>query len=125
MQLDILQKRNVLLIIFLSIKITIMVRYIPLRYYFDKYLSKMQKDSIDLQHFNYDICLIKRIIRFIPWKITCLMESLIVKNYLFKYEVYLPISVGVDNSKEIKAHAWYIGEMLEGFHEIKLLKNDE
>lgn len=84
-----------------------MVKYFPLRFYYKKYFSNNNGQNLDLQSFNKDITLIKRILRSVPWKITCLMESLIIKNYLFRYGIVLPIVVGIRINDKLEAHAWY------------------
>lgn len=102
------KKINILEIIFLVIKFTLIVRYIPLRYYYNKYFSYQQYHSVDLKHYHKDIYLIRSVIKHVPWQITCLMESLIVKRYLLiKYRIIIPISIGIKMADELLAHAWY------------------
>ncbi|MBN1181836.1 MAG: lasso peptide biosynthesis B2 protein [Bacteroidales bacterium] len=71
----------------------------------------------ELQDYIGDILLIKSTIRYFPWKITCLMESLIVKTYLSKYGFVLPITLGVITAENFRAHAWYCDTEKYGFNE--------
>ncbi|MDF1573607.1 MAG: lasso peptide biosynthesis B2 protein [Bacteroidales bacterium] len=102
------EKREVFLIIMMSAKIALMVNFIPLRHYYSKYFTTTQQMHQDLQLYKRKICLVKKILNHLPWKVSCLTESLIVKRYIYKqFGVDLIISVGISKSSELKAHAWY------------------
>lgn len=113
------QKRiDIIRIIYLIIKISFMVRFIPLRYYHKKYLSGEQSHIVDLQFYRENIYLIKRILRNVPWHVSCLIESLIIKDYICKNGILLPISLGVRITKGFEAHAWCFGGKENGFVKI-------
>jgi hypothetical protein len=79
-----------------------------LRYYFSKYSFGPYLEGDDLQPYQYEIRLIKTLGKYFPLKITCLMESMVIQDYLRKYNFIAPISLGVSKSKVVNAHAWIL-----------------
>lgn len=112
------KKQNIARIILLCIKVTLMVKYIPLRYYYNKYFVLDCDNTLDLRIFTKEINLVNRVLRNIPWQISCLMESLIIKDYLLKYKFKLPIFIGLRMTPGLEAHAWYCSKKQMGFQNL-------
>jgi len=94
-------------ILFMIIKARIMVRYIPLKYYYSRFICTQNDKCLDLQPFREHICLINRVMKAVPWDVTCLMESLVIQSYFKRYFIHVPIYIGVKTGNELKAHSWY------------------
>ena len=116
------QKKEILTIILIAIKVTLLVQHFPLRYYHRRYFSNNHSLLTDLHPYIKNIRLVKRVIKNLPWQITCLMESMIAKDYLLKHGLFLPISIGVRNSKDFEAHAWYSKSTEKDFIKINTTK---
>jgi hypothetical protein len=96
------------------------VKYVPIRYYYKRYFQENNHQTINLQPYTDEIGLIKRILKNIPWKNTCLVESLTIKSYFFKYGLDLPISIGIKVTNDLSAHAWYMDENKQGFFKLNV-----
>jgi len=54
----------------------------------------------------------------LPWRVTCLIESLAIKEYLEVYGINLPIKLGIITSGGIRAHAWNLPQRRNGYNEL-------
>lgn len=95
-------------IVFIIMLMRILVLHIPLRFYFDKFFSDKSLNSTITEPFYEKISLIKRIGQQLPWKITCLMESMSIKYYLRRYNINVPIHICVFSQDTFRAHAWVL-----------------
>lgn len=113
------QKVELLRMLILLVKFSILVNCIPLKYYFIRYFgNKCAKQQVDLQPYRKEMGRIIQIGIQLPWQVTCLIESLAIKEYLSAYGVYLYIRLGVIKSREIQAHAWYLPQGRNNYNEI-------
>jgi len=89
-----------------------------MKYYFNKYCFGPFLEKDELQPYYYEISLIKKMGKYFPLKITCLMESMVIQDYLRKYNIVAPITLGINKSDDIKAHAWICSVNNLGFKSI-------
>lgn len=113
------QKAKLLRILLLLIKYSILVNCVPLKYYFNRYFgNKYPEDQGDLQPFVKEIGYLIRIGMLLPWQVTCLIESLAIKEYFRIYGINLNIKLGVITSEGIHAHAWCLPQRRNNYIEI-------
>lgn len=93
-----------------------LVRFMPLRFYYARFIAG-NGESMDrnMQPFTDQIVLYKRLMLLIPWKVTCLMESLSFHIYFKQKGVQIPIYVGVKHGNQLKAHAWNFHSNSQGY----------
>ena len=84
----------------------LLVNYIPLQYYYKKYLFSDKDVQFDMQPFQRDFSLLKKLQRYFPARITCLIDSMVKQSYLKKHGIIAPIKLGLSSSKGLSAHAW-------------------
>lgn len=114
------QKLEILRIVFLYLKFTMIVELVPLRYYYKFYLENIEYRNIGkLQPYNRELGLIKKLGVKLPWKIKCIVESLVIKNYMKRLGVEIPISLGVSLEEGFNAHAWCLPQQSTAFTEIR------
>lgn len=96
-----------------------LVRFIPLRSYYGKYIAG-NGDSVgnNMQPFTDQIVLYKRLMLLIPWKVTCLMESLAFHIYFKQRGIQIPIFIGVKPGNQMEAHAWNFNSSSMGYSAI-------
>lgn len=96
------------------------VELVPLRFYYRSYFENIENRNIGkLQPYNRELGLIKRLGIKLPWKIKCIVESLVIKNYMKRLGVDIPISLGVSLNKGFYAHAWCLPQNSIAFTEIR------
>lgn len=91
----------------------ILVRIVPLKW-FGSLLGEFKKEiqteleATDLIKIALVKRSIRRIKRFLPWKIKCFEEAITAKKVLERYEIKSTLYLGVDKneSKQLIAHAW-------------------
>lgn len=101
------KKKEVVLIIITYFRASYLVRFYPLKKYYHKFFVHDQKEPLDLTTYRNDLTLIKKVIKYMPGKHTCLKESIIVHTYFKKKGLYIPLFIGVSTESEFLAHAWY------------------
>ena len=75
------QKLEILSILYLYFKFSVIVELIPLRFYYRSYMENIEYRSIGkLQPYKRELGLIKRLGIKLPWKSKCIVESLVIKN---------------------------------------------
>ena len=113
------QKKESIYILFLIIKSYLLVRFVPLRLYCSKYLYLTP--VVDMQPYVSEIRFIRKILNYIPLRITCLMESIVVQLYLFsRFNVKIPICIGIKKDHSLLAHAWDMDSKNEGYKRLKI-----
>lgn len=86
---------------------SLLVQLLPLRFYYSKYLEgKGHHATADMQLYSEKIRLIKRVVKHVPWKVTCLMESLAFHIYFKQSGIEVPVTIGLKTGVNMKAHAW-------------------
>jgi len=114
------QKTEILKIFYLYLKFSVIVEFMPLKYYYKKHLETVDyKYTCTLQLYKKELSLIKKLGRILPWKCKCIVESLVIKTYMNKFNIDLPISLGVSIDGGFSAHAWCVPECRTGFIEIR------
>jgi len=119
MRLSLSRKVMVLRMIIILIYTSVLVRFITLRFYYDRYIAG--NDDLrgkNMQPFRDQIVLYKRLMLLIPWKVTCLMESLAFFIYFKKYGIQIPLFIGVKTGNQMKAHAWNFSSNSRGYSAI-------
>ena len=96
-----------------------LVRFIPLRFYYRSYISG-NGNSMDrnMQPFIDHIVLYKRLLLLIPWKVTCLMESLAFHIYFKQKGILIPVYIGVKTGNQMEAHSWNFKANAQGYSAI-------
>lgn len=93
-------------ITYIIIKAFFFVNYMPIKYFFYKYSFGKNRENFDLQLYRKEIRLIRKIGQLLPFRVTCLIECMAIQEYMKKYEIVLPISLGLKNIGDLSAHAW-------------------
>ena len=101
------EKRDALIITLLYIKVSCIIKCIPLRKYYYKFFQYSNEKPVDLTLYKQDIRLILRVIKQLPGSQTCLKESIIVHLFFRRKGIKIPIYLGVNTKHEFSAHAWY------------------
>ncbi|MEN8193437.1 MAG: lasso peptide biosynthesis B2 protein [Bacteroidota bacterium] len=101
------ERYDIIRILLLLVKEGLIVRYMPLKYYYSSFINTPEDIYLDLQPFHENIDRINRVIKAVPWNVTCLMECLVIQSYFKKFSINVPIYIGVKTGEELKAHAWY------------------
>ena len=97
-----------------------LVRFVPLRFYYRRYLvEKTAHGSFEKQPMLVEIRQYNKLIRLVPWKVTCLMESLAVSIYFRRKGIFVPVHIGVKPGEHPRAHAWNFATGSQGFSAIK------
>lgn len=111
-------KLDIFRILVIILEVKLIVHLSPLKYYYSKYVSDEIAEPVDLQPFQGQIRRINRVIKFVPFNLTCLMRAIILRKYLHKLNVNIPIHVGVKVGSEFKAHAWVNADRNNGYIKI-------
>jgi len=111
-------KREVLSIIITYVRVSWLIRFYPLRKYYHNYFMHDIKEPFDFMPYKNELALIKRVIRHLPGKHTCLKESIIVHLRFKNKGLYIPLYLGVSTEKEFLAHAWYDQAGSKGYNQV-------
>lgn len=85
----------------------VLVRLFPLRSYYGRYLEgNGSRPAGTMQPSADQFRLAKRMVRLVPWKVSCLMESMAFHIYFRRYGILVPVTLGVNPEEGMKAHAW-------------------
>jgi len=96
-----------------------LVKFIPLKYYYNRYIAENStENSKNMQPFSDQIVLYKKVMLLIPWKVTCLIESMSFHIYFKQYGIQIPIFIGVKAGDQMEAHAWNFNSNSRGYSAI-------
>lgn len=100
-------KTDILIIVFIYLKVSCLIKCYPLKKYHSKYFEKNDNKPVDLKPYQSEIKLIRKVIMQLPGKPTCLIESFVVYLFFKRKGVKIPIYLGVNTKDDFLAHAWY------------------
>lgn len=100
------EKIRLIRILYLLVKSYFFVTFVSMKHYYKLYCFGRIRNKADLQPYRQEIRLIKKVGQILPIRITCLMESMAIQEYLKQYDLLTPISLGVRRTEGISAHAW-------------------
>lgn len=112
-------KKEAIQIMILYLKVSCVIRCYPLRKYYHKYFLHDNEKPFDFAPYRNDISLIKKVIKYMPGKPTCLKESIIVHLYFKRKGLKIPLYLGVSTKDEFMAHAWYEKNSSKGYNQVK------
>jgi len=69
-----------------------------------------------MQLFRHDVRLYRKVVKWIPVNLSCLIETMALKLYMKRYNLNFPIFIGVKTKNGLQAHAWYSGKSSFGYH---------
>jgi len=115
------KKKNAVLIMILYLRVSWLVRWYPLKKYYRKYFVHDITEPFDFTPFRNELNLIKKVIKKMPGKHTCLKESIIAHLYFKRKGPAIPLYLGVITDKEFLAHAWYEPEGSSGYNQINVV----
>lgn len=105
-------------IAFLFFKASYIVRFVKLKRYSHWFSTSESDFKVDLTPHKESILLIRRTLKRLPGRHTCLKECIVVHLYLRGKGIHLPIRLGVNTEKGMKAHAWYGPIESKGFNQL-------
>lgn len=113
------RKLMIIQMIMILVYTSILVRFIPLRFYYNRYIHENSDlQSRNMQPFGNQIVLYRRIMLLFPWKVTCMIESLSFLIYFKQKGIQIPLFIGVKTGHQMKAHAWNFNTNSQGFSAI-------
>lgn len=119
MRTPISRKLMIIQMIMILVYTSILVRFIPLRFYYNRYIHENSDfQSRNMQPIGDQIVLYKRIMLLFPWKVTCLIESLSFLIFFKQKGIQLPLFIGVKTENQMKAHAWNFNSNARGYSAI-------
>ena len=113
-------KKDVVLIIITYLHVSWLIRCYPLRNYYHKYFVHDNIKPFDFVPYRKELTLIKKVIKQMPGKHTCLKESIIVHLSLKRKGIYMPLYLGVSSENEFLAHAWYDQSSSNGYNQLNV-----
>jgi hypothetical protein len=108
-------KKDVILILTAYMQISCLIRCYPLRKYYSRYFLHDNSKTFDFAPYRKDLKLIRKVIKHMPGKHTCLKESLVVFLFFKRKGFHIPLYLGVSKKDEFQAHAWYDQNGSNGF----------
>jgi hypothetical protein len=118
-RLSLSRKIMIFRMIMILVYTSILVRFIPLRFYYNRYIAgNSDLKSRNMQPFKDQIVMYRRLMLLIPWKVTCLIESLAFFIYFKQYGVQIPFFIGVKTGVQMEAHAWNFNSNSQGYSAI-------
>jgi hypothetical protein len=114
-------KKEVILIIISYLQVSWLIRCSPLRKYYHKYFLHDITEPFDFVPYRNDLSLIKKVIKHMPGKHTCLKESIIVHLFFKRKGLNIPLYLGVSTENEFLAHAWYDQISSNGYNRLNVL----
>ena len=112
------KKKEVIFIVITYFRVSWLIRYYPLKKYYNKYFLHDSKEFFDFMPYIDELKLIQKVIKHMPGKHTCLKESIIVHLSFKKKGLYIPLYLGVNTEKEFLAHAWYDQNSSMGYSQL-------
>ena len=114
-------KKELVLIIITYLQVSWLIRCYPLRKYYHKYFLHDNIKPFDFAPYRNELTLIKKVIKQMPGKHTCLKESIIVHLYFKRKGLNIPLYLGVSTENEFLAHAWYDQSSSKGYNQLNEL----
>ena len=111
-------KTDTLIIIFIYLKVSCLIKCYPLKKYHSKYFQNVDKKPVDLKPYKNEIRLIRKVIMQLHGKQTCLKESIVVHLFFKRKGICVPIYLGVSTDDNFLAHAWYDKEHSVGYYKV-------
>lgn len=115
------KKKEAILIMILYLRVSRLVRRQPLKKYYHKYFVHDNREPFSFEPYSKDLALIKKVIKHMPGKNSCLKESIIVHLYFKQKGLNVPLYLGVNTENEFLAHAWYDQENSNGYNKVNVV----
>lgn len=113
-------KKDVILIIAAYIHASWLIRMYPLRKYYKRYFQHDHAEPFDFEPYRKDLQLIRKVIKYLPGKHTCLKECIIVHSFFRRKGLNIPLYLGVNTEHEFLAHAWYDQVGSNGYNQVNV-----
>jgi len=113
-------KKELFLITITYLRVSCLVRCYPLRKYYHKFFLHDSRKPFDFAPYRKDLSLIKKVIKHMPGKHTCLKESIIVHLCFKRKGLNIPLYLGVNTENEFLAHAWYDQLSSNGYNQVNV-----
>jgi len=112
------KKKEVILIVITYLRVSWLIRFYPLRKYYNKYFRNDNNELFDFIPYRNELNLIQKVIKHMPGKHTCLKESIVVHLSFKRKGLNVPIYLGVSTENEFLAHAWYDQKSSKGYSQL-------
>jgi hypothetical protein len=113
-------KKEVVFIVISYVRVSWLVRFYPLKKYYHKYFANDVTKPFDFAPYREDLILVKKVIKHLPGKHTCLKESIVVFLHFRKKGLTIPLYLGVNTENEFLAHAWYEQVSSNGYKQVNI-----
>ena len=114
------EKKEVILIIAAYLRVSCLIKCFTLRKYYGRYFIHDSSGPFDFSPFRKEINLIRKVIKYLPGKHSCLKESLVVFLFFKRKGLHIPLYLGVSTKNEFLAHAWYDRNNSKGFDALEV-----
>ena len=111
-------RKEVLIMILMIVKARLLVMYFPLRFYFDHYFSNKETFIPDKQLLFQKVGLFRSVKKALPFKLTCLVESMALFDILHRHGIVNPVHLGIRIDDNLNAHAWNDHQQVSKFKAI-------
>lgn len=113
-------KKEVVFIVISYVRVSLLVRFYPLKKYYHRYFAHDVTEPFDFAPYREDLTLIKKVIKHMPGKHTCLKESIVVFLHFQKKGLNIPLYLGVNTENDFLAHAWYDEVSSNGYKQLNV-----
>ena len=114
-------KKDVVRIMITYLKVSWLIRCYPLRKYYHRYFQHEKAEPFDFEPYEKEMKLVRKVIKYMPGKHTCLKESIVVHLFFKRKGLNIPLYLGVSTENEFLAHAWYDQSSANGFNPLNMV----
>lgn len=107
-----------MIMLLVIIKVQFLVWMIPLRHYYSHYFSNSEASIPDKQLFYKHLGLFRSVRKLLPFRVSCLVESMALFDILKRHGILNPVHIGIRISDTLDAHAWNDHQRVSDFKKI-------
>lgn len=109
------QRISIWIMTLLFIKALFLVYFVPLKKYKGRFAAIQENDNSQMHQYCFELSLIRKIGRVLPFNMSCLVESIVIQDYFKRYDLDIQIYLGVHKTDKLLAHAWCLENIENNF----------